>query len=42
MWQRHTHPFAFPGTSLCSAAGWGSWIRHTSHPPDSSRAFISL
>ncbi len=42
MWQRHTHPRALPGTSRYSAAGWGSCTRHTSHPPESSRAFISL
>ena len=42
MWQRHTQPFAFSGTSWYSAAGCGSWMRHTSHPPESSRAFISL
>ena len=42
MWQRHTQPLAFSGTSLYSAAGCGSWTRHTSQPPDSSRAFISL
>jgi hypothetical protein len=42
MWQRHTQPSAFSGTSLNSAAGWGSWTTQTSHPRASSRAFISL
>ena len=42
MWQRQTQPVAFSGTSVCSAAGWGSWTTQTSHPLESSRAFISL
>ena len=37
MWQRHTQPLAFSGTSWHSAAGCGSWTRHTSQPPLSSR-----
>jgi hypothetical protein len=42
MWQRHTQPSALSGASERIAAGWGSWTMHTSHPRESSRAFISL
>src|ERR1700682_5668323 len=42
MWQRHTQPLALSGTRPNSAAGCGSCTRHTSQPPESSRAFISL
>ena len=42
MWQRQTHERALSPTSWCIAAGWGSWTMQTSHPPESSRAFISL
>ena len=42
MWQRHTQARAFSGASSRIAAGCGSWTMHTSHPRESSRAFISL
>ena len=42
MWQRHTHAFAFSGARESIAAGCGSCTRQTSHPRESSRAFISL
>jgi hypothetical protein len=42
MWQRHIQACALSGASVEIAAGCGSCTMQTSHPRESSRAFISL